>query len=171
MAGRSALPAGACPGCGLELPEPRDAPPERAGASAGCWSLFTDLLGRSYNDPARYRLHQLLVDAYTAQHVDWTRPAATRGTVICLMTLCLFVEDGADPRHGPQLHQRMTARPGLHPLPIDQRLLHDRMTIGDLAAADDDTYERALRAWAADVWAAWGTQHATIRHLITKTLG
>jgi len=46
------------------------------------------------------------------------------------------------------------------------------MTIGDVAAADDvGAYEGLLRAWAADVWAAWADHHATIRQWIRTTLG
>ncbi|OHV57198.1 hypothetical protein CgIS1_22400 [Frankia sp. CgS1] len=170
--GFSAGPARDCPGCGLMLPEPPEQiPGQAAAASAGCWLLYTEMLGRSYNDPARYSSHQLLVDSYTAQHVDWSQPRRVQGLSICLMTLCLFLEDGADPREGPRLHRRMVARPVFHPLDLDPVLLHGRMTIADLAPADDaGEYETLLRAWAAQVWGAWAAHHTTIRGWIEEAL-
>ena len=171
MADSSAEPGRDCPGCGLVLLEPQVRVPDRPGSSAGCWSLYTEMLGRSYNDPARHCSHQLLVDSYTAQHPDRSEPRRVQGLSICLMTLCLFVEDGVDPREGPQLHRRMLARSVFHPLNLDPALLHGRMTIADVAPADDaGEYETLLRAWGTQVWDAWTAHHTTIRGWIKKAL-
>ncbi|MBN6058524.1 hypothetical protein JYK22_41780, partial [Nonomuraea sp. RK-328] len=83
---------------------------------------------------------------------------------LCLMTLCLFVEDGADPREGPALHKRMmTGRPDyfhrLRPPRLDGLL-----TAADvLAARDAAEHARLVRAWGRDLWRAWEPHHATIR--------
>jgi Family of unknown function (DUF5946) len=53
------------------------------------------------------------VDAYACQHPGEPGRRSAQSVGIHLMTLCLVLEDGADPRNGPKLHRRMVKRPGL----------------------------------------------------------
>lgn len=163
--------ATACPGCGLVAPAAGGPPPDEYGASADCWELYGELLARSYSIAAYRHVHQLVVDAYIAQHPGGGSRREVQRLALCLMTLCLFVEGAADPRDGPALHQQMMAdRPDFfHRLqPPPQPGL---MTAADvLAARNAAEHERLAWAWGRDVWRSWESHHATIRRWNTRAL-
>jgi Family of unknown function (DUF5946) len=152
-----------CPGCGLTAAEAGEPAPEEHSASAACWAVYGQLLARSYTDPDYRAVHQVLVDAYAAQHAGGSSRREVQSVSLCLMTLCLFVEDGVDPAQGPALHKEMVAhRPDFTWLaPPDQRGL---MTVADvLSARDADEHRRLVREWGREVWRAWAPHHPTIR--------
>src|SRR5918992_2105890 len=96
-----------CPGCGLWL-ERVDGPKHPyLGASASCLALYGEVLAREYSDPALLSIHQLTVDAYAVQHPGVPDRRTRQSVALHLLTLCLFLERGADPRHGPALHKRL----------------------------------------------------------------
>jgi len=100
-----------CPGCGLVTADgDGDAPIDHV-ASAVCYRLYGELLARSYSDPNYRPVHQMLVDAYAAQHAGGTSRGQVQTVALCLMTLCLFIENEIDPAQGPRLHKQMV-RPG-----------------------------------------------------------
>jgi hypothetical protein len=79
-----------------------------------------------------------------------------------LTTLCLFVEEGVDPRRGSELHQRMVRR-----LPV--RWLEPPADRGNVTAATvaamhmPGEYTDAAWLWARETWRAWSAHHATVR--------
>ena len=78
------------------------------------------------------------------------------------MTLALVIEDGADPRLGPDLHRRMVSRPSFEWLrPPDMSGVTTVLDV--LEASDPAAHERAVLAWGADVWGAWAAHHETVR--------
>jgi hypothetical protein len=93
-------------------------------------------------------------------------PRAIRSVGIHLMTLCLFLEHGADPALGPRLHRRMVERPVFHELAPPRRR-------GDLTCADipvsgtPDQVRTAALAWARTAWTAWSDHHETVREWLT----
>lgn len=153
-----------CPGCGFVAPAAGGAPPDGYGASAECWGRYGELLARSYAEAAYRHVHQLVVDAYIAQHPGGDSRQEVQRLALCLMTLCLFVEDGADPRDGPALHKRMMAgRPGYFrrlPPPPWQGL---PTAVDVLAARDAAEHERLVWSWGREVWRAWAPHHPTVR--------
>jgi hypothetical protein len=159
-----------CPGCGLTAPDTGDVPPAEHVASTACWRLYGELLARDYTDPVYRRVHQMVVDAYAAQHAGGRSRREIQTVALCLMTLCLFLEDGVDPADGPRLHRQMVrVRPPFNWLqpPPQQHLL----TVADVLAAQDAAeHERLVRQWAGQVWQAWAPHHPTIhrwnRHAI-----
>ena len=153
----------ACPGCGACL-KTTDGPrhPYMTG-SAACWARFGEVLAVQYASPRRMSFHQLVVDAYAAQHPGSSDRRAVQSVALHLMTLALVLEDGADPALGPKLHRRMTDRPVFGPLSgrlpsPGERTVTSVPLVGPIAAA-----ESATRAWAQDVWASWSEHHATVR--------
>lgn len=162
---RPALQRGSavCPGCGLSTAEGGATTPQEMSASAACFALYGQVLARSYTHPAYRRVHQMVVDAYAAQHAGGTGRRVVQSTALCLMTLCLFVEEDVDPLEGPALHKRMVAhRPAFTWLaPPSQPGL---MTVADVVAATD-AFEhcKLVREWGQQVWQAWVPHHATIR--------
>ena len=151
-----------CPGCGLVAPGTGAPPPAQHGASAACVERDGELLARSYADPTLRGVHQLLVDAYAAQHPAGTTRREVQTLALSLMTLCLVVEDGVDPARGPALHREMVAhRPAfarLAPPP-----LRGLMTVADvLAARDAAEHERLVRERGRQVWQAWAPHQAAV---------
>lgn len=69
---RPALGTSTCPGCGLTAPDTGDAPPAEYVASGACRRLYGELLARGYCDPGYRGVHQMVVDAYAAQHAGGT---------------------------------------------------------------------------------------------------
>jgi Family of unknown function (DUF5946) len=158
-----------CPGCGLALPIRRGPAHPYIGASPACWALFGEVLAREFGDPAYFRLHQLTVDTYAVQHPGAPERRSIQSIALHLMTLCLVVEDGADPREGPKLHKRLVGRVPFHWLEPPRP--NGRITVADVVRARTPAeHERAVEAWARDVWAAWEPHHPTIRRWIEQAL-
>jgi hypothetical protein len=137
-------------------------------ASPACWKRYEALLAAQYSDPARMAFHQLVVDAYAVQHPDGEDPRAVRSVGIHLMTLCLFIERGADPALGTTLHRRMVEILTFHALvaPVDRGSITvtEMPPTGTAAAARDCAY-----AWATSAWAAWSAHHETVRRWLAES--
>jgi hypothetical protein len=159
-----------CPGCGVALPYRAGLPSHPyLGASPECWATFGELLARGYEDPAYRRVHQLTVDTYAVQHPGKPERRTIQSLALHLMTLAMVVEDGLDPRSGPELHKRMVRAEGyewLTPPSMD-----GRMTVIDvLRATTAREHDQVVRAWAEDVWDAWAAHHQTVRLWIERSL-
>ena len=151
-----------CWGCGRTADEAAGPTPEEHSASAGCWASNGQVLARSYTDSGYRAVHQMVLDAYAAQQADGTSRRELQSVGLCLMTLCLFVEDGVDPAQGPALHKQIVAHrpdaawlaPPIQPGP---------MVVADvLSARDIDEHCRLVREGGRQVWQAWAPHHATI---------
>jgi hypothetical protein len=159
-----------CCGCGVALPF-QDGPthPYMLG-SAACWRGYGELLAAQYSDPGRMRFHQVIVDAYAAQHPDGDDPRAVQSVAIHLMTLALFLERDVDPALGTRLHGQMLARPVFHRLekpdgdPTGALTFRHVPVDGDVDLARDRTYE-----WARLVWDSWGRSQDVVRGWITAS--
>lgn len=159
----------ACPGCGLVLPISDGPTHAYIGSSASCWELFGELLAREFSNPAYFRTHQLTVDTYAVQHPGAPERRSAQSVGLHLMTLCLFLEQGADPTDGPKLHERMVGRPEFYWLEPPPK--SGRMTVADvLEARDAEAHERFVRAWAQDVWEAWAPHHDVVREWVKRSL-
>ncbi|MBA2343037.1 MAG: hypothetical protein H0V85_06235 [Thermoleophilaceae bacterium] len=125
------------------------------------------MLERAYADPVRREVLQLVVDAYACQHPGVPERRSAQSVGIHLMTLCMVLEQGADPRDGPKLHKRMVARPDVFTWLMPPEDRGDRTVLDVL---DTDAYAAAVTAWAEDVWAAWVAHHETVRAWIGSSL-
>ena len=98
-------------------------------------------------------LHQNIVDAYAAQHVDeQTKPIRT---VFALIGLYLTLEKGFTGRQVQQMHMRLAQQrkqwPKLSPPQATASI-----TVADvLAAAPGEARDHAVREWCAAVWQTW----------------
>jgi hypothetical protein len=141
-------------------------------SSPECWAAFGRLLAVQYGDSTRMAYHQLVVDAYAVQHPGAggqdPDPRAVQSVGIHLMTLCLFLEHGADPALGTQLHRTMVERPAFHPLQAPESL--GTRTVASMPLdADPATAREAAYAWARSTWSAWEEHHDTVRRWITES--
>lgn len=150
-----------CPGCGIVLPAHPGTAHRYMTASAACWAGYGELLAVQYADPARMAFHQVVVDAYAAQHPGGELPQQVQSVGIHLMTLALFLDDGTDPALGTSLHQAMVARPVFHYLP--RPVSCGGLTYADVPLSGPvDEARSAVYAWAGSVWSAWGEHHSAV---------
>ncbi len=158
-----------CPGCGLVLPPPAaptgTAPP---GAAAGCWSVLLEVSAFESEHPALLAGHQLLVDAYGAQHA----PVDSIRLPYSLVGLLLALEEDWSGAAVRALHGRM-GKPQPHwpaftrPPTLGERTILDVVEAGARAASEPG-HEAGLRSWAADVWTAWSDQRDEVRRLAAR---
>lgn len=95
---------------------------------------------------------------------------AAQSVGLHLMTLCLVLEKGADPRDGPELHKRMIERTSPHWL--EPPAPWGALTIADVAAARDRAeHDARVWSWSREVWRAWAAHHATVREWLARGLG
>jgi hypothetical protein len=164
-------PTEICPGCGVELPV-EDGPthPYMLG-SAACWRGYGELLAVQYSDPQRMRFHQVIVDAYAAQHPGDEDPRAVQSVAIHLMTLALFLDRGVDPVHGTQLHKPMVTRPTFHRLQRPDPSPEPMLTFQHVPLnGDPDIARERAYEWARSVWASW-EPHQEVVHRWLATSG
>ena len=152
-----------CPGCGALLPRSDGPTHAYVGASAGCWALFGEVMAREYGDYGYPEVHALTVDAYMAQHPGTPSRRSIHSVALHLIGLYLALERNYDARR--VIAERQQLLKGGAPFtwlepPADMGTL----TIVDVHATPSlASHERAVRAWAASVWAAWSGHHAQIR--------
>lgn len=137
-------------------------------SSAACWAAFGDLLAADYSSPERMAFHQLVVDAYAAQHPGGDDPRQLQSVGLHLMTLCLFLDHDVSPETGPSLHRRMIRCPAFRRL---RRSGYGALTVthvpvtGPAEAARAAAYE-----WARSVWDAYAEERPTIEEWL-RTCG
>jgi hypothetical protein len=151
-----------CPGCGVVSAGVVGPTHPYMLSSPACWEMYGEVLARSYEAPRLRRVHQLLVDSYAVQHPGVETRQAVQSVCLHLMTLCLFIERGADPADGPLLHKQMLERPAFRWL--DPPLDRGDVTVAQVRAASDTAgHIAAAEAWARSAWEAWARHHETIR--------
>lgn len=159
----------ACPGCGVHLPVTEAFADERYHASAECWQLYGELtaytLSRGYAD----FIHQLLVDAYAAQHTgERTKPI---GTAFALIGLYLTYERGYSGRQVQRMHMLLAQRSKTWPRFSPPRSAGS-LTVADVLRAEPgEPRDEALRRWGRSVWEAWGQEHARVEALFGSVMG
>jgi hypothetical protein len=159
-----------CPGCRLDLPAADGPRHAYIGASPACWALYGQVLAREYEDAELFARHQLTVDTYAIQHPGVEERRSAQSVGLHLMTLCLVLEQGADPADGPLLHRRLVTRPEWQWLEPPQR--NGTITVADvLVATSNDEHRRLVDEWAAGVWAAWRVHHELVRSWVAASLG
>ncbi|MEO6578264.1 MAG: DUF5946 family protein [Candidatus Limnocylindria bacterium] len=151
-----------CPGCGALLTPLPDGPSHAyIGASAACWSTFSELVAREFGDLAYGAAHRHSVDAYAAQHPGVDGPRARQSVAIHLICIALWLEHGVGPDALLPITRRLTERggwPWLTPPTTYALTVHDV-----LRATSGEDHVRRVNVWATAVWGAWREHHAVIR--------
>jgi hypothetical protein len=154
-----------CPGCGLERPASGISYERKFHASAECWALFEEVIGREFESAVLFgQAHQLTVDAYAVQHAGGAHP--DKSVAIHLAGLHLALERDLRLVEVPAWLQRIAAAsprwPHLDPPTVRPR----GMTVRNVAEArSPEKHVAAVRAWAAQVWETWCPHHAAARAL------
>jgi hypothetical protein len=113
-------------------------------------------------------VHQNIVDAYAAQHVDeQTKPIRT---VFALIGLYLTLEKGFTGRQVQQMHMRLAKQRKQWPkLPPPQATA--KITVADvLATTQGPQRDNAIHDWCAVVWETWQPQRSIIVELARTEL-
>ncbi|HEV2004975.1 MAG TPA: DUF5946 family protein [Candidatus Limnocylindrales bacterium] len=163
------VPMGRCPGCGVELPGSAEPWDPRSLASEACHALYGEVAGfESQRIVELGRWHQLLVDAYAAQHAGERTPPM--GAAFALIGLHLALEQGWDGLEVRNAHQDLARRYREWPaFPAPER--RGALTVLDLAlASTPEEHVERLRAWATTVWQAWAGAHPAVEVLIAERL-
>ncbi len=118
-------------------------------------------------------IHQHVVDAWAAQHVDEnTQPMSV---VFALVGLYLHLEKGFTGHEVQRVHMKLAQPQGRGPgrkewprfsLPKDRGIV----TIGDVMATVGSERAAAINRWCRSVWAAWRENHEEVRAWVARNL-
>jgi hypothetical protein len=155
-----------CPACGAPV----------AGGQAGCQALLDELNAQAYADARYGAVRDLAFDAYCMQHLErYCRSA--KSYAAHLTRLCCGIEHAGDPAVYAAIQRWLNGAVALEKPEPPAHL--GRLTIADVrgvarspqGARDAAEHARLVRAWAADVWAAYAAQHALARAWLRAARG
>lgn len=153
-----------CPGCGLVRPPAAGPSHEAMRSSPGCWTTFTEVLGREYGDPDRWAVHALTVDSWGAQHPGNPTAKNTRLIGGQLLGLALVLERGVAPEDAGRKRRTILDRLGDGLVWLAPPDLAGAPTVADVAEARDAaSHVEAVHRWARGVWQKWEPHHDTLR--------
>jgi len=141
----------------------------RSNASEACWQLFGEVAAYQLGHLTTLgRVHQLMVDAYGAQHAGAS--ASRKGVAFALIGLRLSLEQGWSGDEIRDAHRYLAA--ASKPWPEFAPPSHGAwMTVADVAkATSPEAHARSVHGWAASVWAAWGPARDVVVALIERRL-
>jgi len=120
----------------------------------------------AHGDPSF--IHQLAVDAFTAQHAhEHSKPIAV---AFALVGLYLHIEKEYSGRQVQQAHMILAKRRKQWPafqLPAER----GTVKVSDVVAAPPGLErDAAIERWCASVWAAWSASHEQVRKLVEAEL-
>ena len=113
-------------------------------------------------------IHQLVVDAWAAQHVD--EKSKPIGIAFALIGLYLHLEKGYSGKEVQRAHMRLANRRKQWPrftVPASR----GNMTASDvLAIPPGPDREHAIERWCVSVWHTWRESHEQVRELVRQEL-
>jgi hypothetical protein len=121
----------------------------------------------AHSDPAF--IHQLVVDAYTAQHADEnTKPIAV---IFALIGLYLHLEKGYTGKQVQRAHMQLAKWPNNWPkLPLPSG--HAEIGVQQILAIEPGPARDAMiDRWCASVWKIWRDSWSQIIEISRKYLG
>jgi hypothetical protein len=157
------MPAVACPGCGVVLPEIDDPVHGYMESSPACWRAFGEVLAREYGEPGLHAVHRVSVDSYAVQHPGGDSRQAIQSVGVHLARLCLFLERGLSPAQANAAMLRIgSTKSSMFKLERPDSL--GAITVVDvLAAGDGERHAEMARRWARSAWEAWSDHHEIVR--------
>ena len=173
-----------CPGCGLVLPSADGAMDTQYNASWACRELSGEVSAYSLALRDVDFIHQLVVDAYCAQHAGPT--VKQIGIAFALIGLLLTFERGYTGRQVQRAHMRLGNKSkvwprfeppqarlaaGFLPAAPARREAASCLTVEDVVQIPPgDARNAMIKQWGKSVWDIWQPEHANVRALVEKTL-
>jgi hypothetical protein len=147
-----------CPACGALVIGGRD----------GCQAVFDELTARAHADFAYASVRDLAFDTYCMQHLDSYCRSAKSYTAH-LTRLCCGLDYAGDPRVYEAIQHWLNGAAKIEKPQVLSQL--GSMTVMDVRdASNAEEHIRLVRAWAADVWAAYRSQHGLAHDWIKAAL-
>lgn len=158
----------ACFSCGAVVPVIEGPTHDYMLSSPGCWSVFSEVLGREYGDPAYMRNHRLTVDAYAVQHPGEECPPAVQSVAFHLISLCLVFEHGAGQAEATRTIMSLADSDRTY------SWLDPPPSLGEVTVAavhrtgDPEAHAAAVDRWARSTWNAWSRHHPTVERWVDE---
>lgn len=131
--------------------------------------LYNELAFYTLAHPDPAFIHQLVVDAYTAQSADeTTKPIAV---VFALIGLYLHLEKGYTGKQVQRAHMQLAKWPNTWPklpLPAQRGEIHIENVLAAETGPDRDAL---IEQWCASVWKSWRESRSSIISIAQKYLG
>ncbi len=154
-----------CPGCGLSLKSDDPILDETYNASCACRKLYDELSAFTLSIGDIGFIHQLVVDAYAAQHSGPNVKSIT--TAFALIGLYLTFERGFTGKQVQQAHMILAKVRRQWPRFDPPKEKGGLLTVHDvLKDLTKENYDMQIKAWGKSVWLSWRPQHDKIRKLV-----
>ncbi|HTP07527.1 MAG TPA: DUF5946 family protein [Anaerolineae bacterium] len=147
-----------CPACGAVVTGGRD----------GCQAVFDQLTAHAYADLAYASVRDLAFDTYCMQHLE-TYCRSAKSYAAHLTRLCCGLEYAGNPRVYEAIQHWLNGTAKVE----KPQVLGDLGSLTVMNVRDAPTakeYIRVVRAWAANVWEAYRSQHDFARTWIETAL-
>ena len=157
-----------CPGCGVRLPMSEAQPNARYNASAECLQLYGELTTYTLTRGDGAFIHQLAVDAYSAQHAgDNMRPI---GVAFALIGLYLACERGYSGRQVQHMHMLLARRSKTWPRFVPPPHVGSVTVLDVVRAHPEEERDAMLQRWGQAVWDAWPQEHERVKALVASVM-
>jgi hypothetical protein len=156
-----------CPGCGLVFPDDSGQIDDRFYASAACRALFNTLSYYTLAQQDSFFIHQVAVDAYTAQH---TGPGTKPMTVLFSLAGLYLVNERAFTGHQVQRVHMALARMAREWPRFEPRSDRSWLTVHHPVSAPEDRKRDAIMAWSRSVWEVWKPEEARVAGVLRAYL-
>lgn len=154
-----------CPGCGLRLLGRKGGYDPQFNASCACRKLYFQLSVFTLQEHDSYFIHQLAVDAYTAQHSgENTKPI---GTAFALIGLYLVFEKGYSGKEVQAVHILLGKRSKVWPHFLRPAEKAD-FTVKDVVNCPDNLKNKMIKKWAESVWSIWKADYKMVEKLVAR---
>jgi hypothetical protein len=147
-----------CPACGAIV----------AGGRDGCQAVFDELTARTYADLAYASVRDLAFDTYCMQHLEsYCRSA--KSYAAHLTRLCCGLDYGGDPAVYEAIQKWLNGAARIEKPRVLSQL--GSLTVMDVQAVSNaEAHIRLVRAWAANVWETYRSQHELAHSWIRAAL-
>ena len=153
-----------CPGCGLKMLSGEPGLDARFYASQVCVALYWDLSAFTLSLQDSDFIHQLVVDAYAAQHTGTATKPIT--TAFSLFGLYLTFEQGYTGREVQLAHIKLGKR-RVRWLKFDTPPATAALTVRDaLQKIAPGNYREPITNWGKAVWDLWLPEHRRVKGLL-----
>jgi hypothetical protein len=147
-----------CPACGAAV----------SGGREGCQALFDELTAHAYADLAYASVRDLAFDTYCMQHLE-TYCRSAKSYAAHLTRLCCGLEYDGDLRIYEAIQHWLNGVAKIEKPQVLSQL--GSMTAVDVRAAPNaEEHICLVRAWAANVWKAYRSQHGLAHKWIKAAL-
>lgn len=156
-----------CPGCGAAINSQKSGLDTRFNATSACVAKYHELsiYTLQLRDPEF--THQLIVDAYAAQHSSRQMPHIT--VTFALIGLYLVCNHGYTGKQAQRAHMILAHKTKSWPqfLPDDRKA---ELTVVDVIDCSDNMKKEMIMKWAKAVWDSWKPEHQRVAQLVDKYL-